>query len=148
MSKPSSTARFLIGISSIGLLVCVVCCCVFGFYLRSFQQDMEHSGEGLREEALSFASNHDQSACVDDALRRTDACGADLNIMCHAYAGVFLTECLGGASPVAGFCDGVPVTSDVMDSVAWSMRVCAARGRPSEQPCTRLMQSIQRHCHP
>ena len=144
--KTSTTVRFLIGFSGIGEVLCLLTGGVFYFYFRSFQRSFEASGSASEDDARTFASAHDQNACVDEALRRGDVCGADLNIMCHAQNGIFLTRCVEQARPVAGFCEGVPDTSNIMASVAWSLRVCEAHGRPNDQSCNRLMQSLQRSC--
>ena len=146
MKTTSTTARFLIGFGAIGVLLCLLSCGVGYFYFHAFQQGLESAGDTSDVEARSFASTHDQNACVEEALRRGDACGADLNIMCHAQNGIFLTRCAEQATPVAGFCEGVPDPSDIMASVTWSMQACTARGRPNNQSCNRLMQSLQRGC--
>lgn len=132
----------------LGLLLasCLVCGLVARSYTTEWAEGMMAEGQAMETEARAFAASHDQNACLDEALARDHACGAEGEIMCHVRAGVFLERCIPAATPVSGFCEGIPPTSEIMASVNWSLQQCEARGLTGDQSCGRTMQAWQRAC--
>ncbi len=97
------------------------------------------------ESSTAFASGHDQNDCVTEGLRKNDACDG---IMCGAGAKVFTQRCIAKATPVAGFCDGVPPQGEIMATVRWVQDQCTKRGRRADdQKCTQLLQAVPEACH-
>lgn len=127
------------------LVVCVVCGASGWARFQVWADSARAEGERTTAEADQFAAGRDQSACLDEGLRRDDACGQNA-VMCEAQVGVFTQRCLDQAAPVVGFCTGVPPTTEIMQSVRWGIERCTALGREGSQPCGRLMQTVQRHC--
>lgn len=141
--------KILLTLGVVGALsggACIACGVLGGASLQQWAAGLRQEGLATEAEAHSFATAHDQTECIDEGRRRDRACGADTAITCHAHAGVFLTRCLDDATPVAGTCDGVPPTTEIMQSVHWSLAACADEASATQQACTRLMQAVQRHC--
>ncbi|HEY8073746.1 MAG TPA: hypothetical protein VIF62_06550 [Labilithrix sp.] len=97
------------------------------------------------QESTEFAGSHEQSACIDEGLRRSDACDG---IMCQAEAKVFTQRCILKATPTAGFCDGAPAPGEIMATVRYTQAQCEKHGRRADdQKCTQLMQAIGAACN-
>ena len=111
--------------------------------------DMKAQGDAAKAEGAAYAVGRDQTACIDEALSRAMT-QPELQLVFHATNGVWLESCIGAASPVAGLCDGVPTRGEIMPTVEWRVRMCDAHGYTDtgDQRCHRLMDAIQRHCHP
>ena len=95
-------------------------------------------------EAKAFAESHDQDACVGEGLRKVAACDG---FMCEAQTKIFTTFCLQQAEPTPGFCDGVPPTSEIMNTSRWVVAECERRGKKGNQRCSRLVQAVPEVCH-
>ena len=104
-------------------------------------------GEAAVAEGEAFGATTSQDGCVDEGLRRLDACG-DLEVMCQAMNTVWTQACLGSAAPVAGFCDGVPSTDDIMETATWRTSRCIDEGYAEDTRCQNIVSAIQEHCHP
>ena len=140
--------KILVALGGFGCFA-LVACGVGSFFVYSSCSDWATRArtEGVRVqgEADTYATAHDQTDCIAEGHRRDDACGADTEFTCHAEAGVFLSRCLDRATPVPGLCDGVPRSTEIMDSARWGLAQCP--GQPDGgQRCARLMQSVQRYC--
>jgi hypothetical protein len=111
--------------------------------------DMKAKGDAAKAEGIAFAANKDQEGCIAEALVRATQ-QPELEFMYHAGNSVFLVSCLGAAAPVPGLCDGVPAPGEILDSVNWRIQACTARGYTDtdDQRCHRLLDGVQRHCHP
>lgn len=129
-----------------GLLGCVVCGVSGWLWLQSQAGEMREMGVRVQQEAAEFAASHDQLECRDEALRRSDACGAPREILCHAGTGVFLRSCLAAATPTPGLCDGVPAGTDIMAGAQWTATHCAELGRAQDASCPQLVRAIVDHC--
>lgn len=131
--------RLLVGVSLVlSLLAC-----------SGALEDMKAQGETAKAEGAAWAVGKDQGACIDEGLARAMQRG-DTEFLYHATNSVWLQSCLEAASPVAGICDGVPDRGEIMPTVEWRMKLCTARGygENGDQRCHRLMEGLQRHCHP
>lgn len=131
---------------AVTLLGCLACAVGGYFWVDQNAAGLREMGERVQAEASSFAATHSQEECVVDALRRDDACGEQLEIMCHAEAGVFMRACLGQATPTPGLCDGVPGPDEIMAGAQWAVAECARRGRTGDQQCAQLMRGLVEHC--
>lgn len=110
------------------------------------QDNILDAGHSAIDEGEAFGAEHTLDECVDEGLRRVDACGA-FGMVCEATSGIFMTACFESSDPNPGFCDGVPSPQSIMETVQWSLAYCEEKGRPNRQPCTRVVQNIQRYCH-
>lgn len=130
-----------------GGAVCLACGVFGAFRAQQFVEQTSADAERTIPEADAFAHEHDQVACRDEGLRRSDLCGP-MELGCIAQVSVFTERCFRGCAPTPGFCDGVPPMTDIMGSATWANAQCAELGRRGNQQCTSLMQSVQRACHP
>ena len=102
--------------------------------------------EAEQQSTAFAAAGHDQNECVDEGLKRTDACDG---LMCQAEAKVFTERCIVKAAPTAGFCDGAPPPTEIMNTVRYTQAQCEKHGhRADDQKCTQLMQAVEQACHP
>lgn len=104
-------------------------------------------GEAAMAEGTAFGASTNQDGCIDEGLRKQTSCG-ELEVMCQAMNGVWVLGCLEAASPVAGFCDGVPRTDDIMETATWRVERCNAAGYGEDGRCQHIFASVQEHCHP
>jgi hypothetical protein len=114
------------------------------YWFNQNKDKLVSMGKEANESAAAFAAGHTQSDCVDEALRKVDACDG---ILCESGQGLFVTGCLRQATPVQGFCDGVPAPGQIMDTATWVREQCVRRNRPNDQRCARLMQHVPKSCH-
>ncbi len=130
------------------VLLGVGTCGVAYVWFRSNEQELKAQAERLGAEAKGFAAGADKEGCLHETLRRMNACdpGELVGSVCRGKLGAFFKMCLRHARPTAGFCDGVPRASEILDTVSWSMARCEGLGRPGDQGCTRLVAEIGRHC--
>jgi len=101
-------------------------------------------GKEAMAEGQAFAASHDQSACVDEALRKGAACSG---IMCEVEAKFFTTACIQRAQPTPGFCDGVPPKNEIMKTASWCAHECERRGKRGNERCGRIVQAVPEACH-
>lgn len=128
-----------------GGLVCLICG-VFGvFRAQEWGAQMQRDAEVTIRDADEFARTHDQLACRDEGLHRTDSCGLT-DMSCFTQVTVFTERCMQGAAATPGFCDGVPPQSDIMASATWAAAQCTQLGRAQDSRCTSLLQTVQRAC--
>jgi hypothetical protein len=71
-------------------------------------------GEGSR-----FGKGKSRQDCVTEAVLRLKRGSSLIGFTEEIKGELFLEECLRVASPVAGFCDGIPPKSDVDKTTAW-----------------------------
>lgn len=128
-----------------GAIVCLVCG-VFGmFRAQQFVQEAQAGAEVTIPQADEYARTHDQAACRDESLRRSDLCGLT-DLTCLTQASVFIERCLDSCAPTPGFCDGVPSPVEIMASAQWATAQCRELGRAQDSHCSTLLQAVQRAC--
>jgi hypothetical protein len=125
----------LIGIAGVGVLV---------WWINANKDRIAGDAQKSMHDAREFATSHDQTACVDEGLRRGAQCDG---IMCEANAQIFLKLCIQQAPKTAGFCESVPKPSEYMKTGTWIVDECRRRGQSNNQRCTRLLQGIPQGCH-
>ena len=125
-----------------GALALVTALLVGGFVWWVNSSNIRAAGEEIKAEAVEFARGREDDDCVGEGLRRLRACDG---FMCTVKANVFLGACLDAADRTPDMCQGVPLTSSIMDSVAWRIQQCAAVGEDGDA-CPRLFGEIQKYC--
>jgi hypothetical protein len=130
---------------ALGIAMCLVCGTLGAFQSSRWFGQMMEQGQHTIAEADSFASTHDDTACLDEGLHRGDAC-QPTGISCLTQVSVFLDRCFDAAHPTPGLCDGVPGQAQIMESAQWAQRTCDAHGHPSDPRCPQLAQSVLRAC--
>ena len=146
----SKNAKIALGIVLALMALCLSVCGGGYLWFKANKDDLKAEGTATMDEAEAFGAKHTQDECITESLSRLDKCGAGqfAGIKCKSLASIYLRQCLGKASPSPDVCKGVPRTDDIMASVKWQMKACLDAKRPNNQDCTRLMQAVQRHCHP
>jgi hypothetical protein len=136
-------AKVLLGIGC-GLAVLLI---AFGvgiyFFVNSHKDQWLAEGKKIHDEAAVFAAGKSGSDCIDESIRRLSTCSG---IVCEVRARVFLDGCLEAAAESPQLCDGVPSRTEFIRTARWSLDACARRGMQASQPCSRLMQELQKHC--
>lgn len=100
-------------------------------------------GQSTKAEANSYATNHDQSACLDESIRRSLACRG---FSCEVHVRVFLDACVKDASKSPGLCEGAPKSGELMKANQWAMDECRRRGKPGNSLCVRALQGVPEAC--
>lgn len=139
----SSTVKIILALVAV-MFLGIVGVGVAGYmWIESNSEQLKQQGEAIKAEAEKYGREHNQNHCVGASLKKLDRCDG---IICRAKVGVFLSHCLEHSQVVPGFCDSIPHSNDIMGTVTWSLKVCTDVGRAGDQPCARLMRSMQKHC--
>jgi len=112
-------------------------------WLREHEGELREKGRAVVTEAENFGRGKDANACVDEAFARLHRCDG---FICEAKTKIFLENCIRVSNVPAGFCDNVPKRSEILASAKWALEECARRGMANDQPCTRLIGTVQEGC--
>ena len=133
----------LIGCGSIVVLAIVVVG-IGAYWFSSNKDRLVAMGKQASLEAAAFAASHSQDDCVDEGLKKIDACDG---ILCEGGAKAFTDMCIHEASPTPGLCDGVPAPTEILKAARWIQGQCGKHGRGQGDPkCSRLVQSVVTAC--
>jgi hypothetical protein len=128
--------------------VLVLCCGILVggivWWAAKNKDRLASEGKKVMVEAEAYAASHNQNDCVEEGLRRVDACSG---FVCEGMAKVFTSTCVKKAQKVEGFCDGVPPKSEIIKTSLWIVEECDRRGKTGSQQCNRLMQEVPEACH-
>jgi hypothetical protein len=147
MQEPKKKTRWWVWLLLVFGVLTILGIAVIGGIVWWFSANKDRliaEGKSANEEAATFAASHDQSACVDEGLRKVMPCDG---IMCEATTKVFTEHCITQATPTPGFCDGVPAMGEIMNTSRWVVAECQRRGKPNNQRCQRLVQAVPEACH-
>jgi len=136
-------AKVLFGIGCALVLLLIAVGAGVYFFVNRHKDEWLAEGRKAREEARTFAAGRTGADCVEESIRRLRECSG---LMCEVRARVFLDGCLDAAADSPRLCEGVPPRSEIMKTVRWSLDECSRRGMPGSQPCSRLVQEIQKYC--
>lgn len=139
----SKKIKILLVILVVGVIAVVAAGAGGYFWLVKNKDSLRAEGLRMDEEAKAFGSSRASEECVTEALRRHSA-GA--GFMQQVKNKIFLERCLDAAIQPAGYCDDVPRGSEILKSVAYTMRTCEARGLAHDESCARLLDVIEDHC--
>jgi|SRR5262245_13867273 len=92
-------------------------------------------------EGKEFGRNHDNQACVDEAISRYKKYPGLNSANSNDF---FLPSCLDASKPTAGFCDTVP--KEFIGSLEWQLDQCRRVGLSGEIYCRQLFQPVQQFC--
>jgi hypothetical protein len=134
----------------LGLLLMLAAAAVAALlHWYSSQQDrLRADGRVETAKAREYARTHDQNACVDEALRREDACKGITDLLCETRAIAFIRACLEAAAKTPHFCDDVPKWKETTSVTAWSSSECRRRHRMDVNRCGALLVEIPFACAP
>jgi len=117
------------------------------YWFESNKNDLRNMGLEADQRGRAFGRAKVASDCINEGLRQTDECG-ELDIMCQVKPRLFTKACLDSTDVPTDFCNDVPPTNDIMDSVFFRNARCHDLGRPNSQSCQRFLEVLQNHCHP
>ncbi|MEQ9504439.1 MAG: hypothetical protein RIT81_46710 [Deltaproteobacteria bacterium] len=144
----STTWKVIIGVIA-GMFLLGAGTCVAGYvWFQNNAEDFKAKADQVAAEAGEFAAAHEQSECIDESLRKSDACegGALGAAMCRGMVSAFLAQCLDQARQTEGLCDGVPEADDILGVSKWAVQRCVDLGRAGDQPCGQLITKVSVHC--
>jgi hypothetical protein len=137
--------KILLGILGVIAILAMLAIGGLVYWLNANKDRLIAMGKEAEETSTAFAATHDQNACVDEGLKKSDACDG---IMCEASAKTFVSLCIPKAQATPGFCDDVPAPGEIMKTVHWIQEQCPKHGRRADdQKCSRLMQAVPEGCH-
>lgn len=135
----------LLAVLAAGVVMCLVCGTIGAFQSRQWFDRMLEEGQRTMAEADTFGAGHDQQACLEEGLHRSDAC-EPTGMGCFTQVSVFLDRCFDVSAPTPNFCDGVPPQTEIMQGVTWARETCTRLGRLRDAHCPQIVQSVQRAC--
>ena len=116
----------------------------FVWWVSANKDDLAREGKAAMTEGTEYGRTHTKGECVDEGLRRLDACGS-VGFVCEATNKMRMQACV-RASTQGDVCEGVPGRDEIMKGAMWASDECRRRGRAGSQPCGRLMQGVQEVC--
>lgn len=146
MSEKKKTRWWVVLLVAFGVIALIGILGVVGvvWWFSANKDRLLAAGKEGTAEAATYAASHDQSACVDEGLRRVAMCDG---IMCEAKEKIFTTACVQNATPSTGFCDNVPPANAIMEVARWSVDECERRRQSArDQRCHRLVQAVPAAC--
>jgi hypothetical protein len=136
-------AKVLLGIGcGIGLLIIAGIAAGY-FFINSHKDEWMAEGKKQQEEGRTYAAGKTANDCVDESLRRLRSGGG---IMGEVRVRVFLRGCVDAAAESPQLCESAPPRTEFIRSARWTLDECARRGMPQSQPCSRVMQELQKYC--
>ncbi len=115
----------------------------FRYWLKTNQSRFAELRERANREAGVVAARTDAEGCVIEALKRH---ASTHGLLAEAENKVFLSKCLELARRPSGFCEGMPVSGEIVKLATWTVQECAQRGYGGDQGCGRLLQVIPEAC--
>lgn len=116
------------------------------WWFSSNQEEFRQMAVEAGIEGQQFGSATTDQGCVEEGLRRTEACDG---LMCEVKAGVFLRVCLQSAKVAPVFCAAVPTKDldSIMETAMWRVGFCQAKGATDVDRCGRVLDAVQKYCH-
>ncbi|WP_432697082.1 hypothetical protein ACQUQP_01635 [Marinobacterium sp. YM272] len=113
--------------------------------VAEFNQERAEEALVYREAGLEYGRNHDQQACLDEALKEFDT--QCTGFSCTVRYGKFLNACLETAAVSETFCDKVPAYQEekTEDEKIWAREACWAQDIRGEG-CRLLLRQQQYFC--
>lgn len=132
----------------LGLIVACTLLCGVGvggvvWWFDRNRAELKGKGDAALADGRAFGAGKPAQECVAEALDRSRK---DDGILAGAMHKLFLRACLETSEVPPDFCAGIPPRGEIIKTATWSLDYCAAQGLAGDQPCTRLVQSLQEHC--
>ena len=131
----------IIAIGVVLLVVAVVGAGAF-WWMRNKDALMARAKEVVAE-GKAFGKDHDNQACVDEAVSRYKKEPGFGSAMSNNF---FLRSCLESSQATPGFCDSVPKSTEFMKSAEWQLGQCRETGLAADSYCRQLFQPVQQFC--
>ncbi|HEV2913696.1 MAG TPA: hypothetical protein VGX92_10495 [Pyrinomonadaceae bacterium] len=112
------------------------------YWFTKHKDELLKSAQSARAEGVELGRKTDNQGCLSEALRRhrehpgfSDAIANNL----------FLNGCLDASRPTTGFCDGVPRSTEFIESTRWAVRKCTEENL-SDSYCGQIFTQVQKYC--
>ncbi len=130
-------------ISGVCLVLLIIAAIGLGAYwLSRHKNEILESGMNARKEGAEFGRRTDDHGCLAEGLRRhREHHGFSDAILNN----LFLSGCLDATRPTEDFCEGVPRSSEMMESIRWRLKKCTDENL-SDSYCGNLFAEVQKHC--
>jgi hypothetical protein len=140
------TAGRIIMIALGGIVVLGILAAGGGYYWWQTEGvKLRDDGQAAIAEAAEFGPTTDNHGCLNESLERYMQCGDGFS--CAVVTNLYLDRCLEESSPAEGFCDGVPASDSITDSVTWRLAQCEQHGLTGSN-CGNLFSQVQSFCEP
>jgi hypothetical protein len=112
------------------------------YWWSRHKDELIGSAKNARTEGAAFGRKTDAQGCLDEGVRRhKEHHGFSDSILNN----LFLGGCFEATRPTSGFCDGVPRSTEMMESVRWRLKRCTDAGL-SDNYCGNLFAEVQKYC--
>ncbi|MCU4676101.1 hypothetical protein N7931_10690 [Catenovulum sp. 2E275] len=114
----------------------------FYFYWQENGALLTKETEQARFAGAEFAKTHNQQACLDTVIERSQTC-RDTN--CTVELKNFLTTCFEQAEKSPAVCDQVPAPADYINKVSWTVSKCR-KAKIRNGNCTNIINEMPLLC--
>lgn len=114
------------------------------YWFKAHKGELVQAGMGAMQEGQKFGQGQQRTACIAEGLRRLPSVDG---LTGEVKNNLFTRGCLDAADDSPGFCDGVPATGEIMNTVKWRAGVCGQHAELDPQRCQRFLQTWQESCH-
>lgn len=130
-------------ISAVCFVLLIIAGVGFGVYWFSkHKNELIETGMNARKEGAEFGKKTDDQGCLAEGLRRhRERQGFSDAILNN----LFLAGCFDTARPTATFCEGVPRSSEIIESARWRVKKCTDENL-SDNYCANLYAEVQKYC--
>lgn len=114
------------------------------FFYQYYGRDMIEAAKQSGGEGEAFGRDSDEWRCMNEALdryRRDRGMGSAIKMR------IFLKSCLETSGGAAGFCDGVPGTTEFTRTVSWRQEKCEQANLGGDQFCQQFFEEMQQYCN-
>lgn len=136
------TSKIVVGLVGVAFVAGV------GGVIWFFTSGAKGVGEDFKRanaEGIALSRGKTEPKCVE-AIVKEHRAETFHGVFSTAMRGTKLSACLTHAGYNDTFCDGVPPSSEILQTSAWVQAACLKRGM-LDQSCGNLLQTIPRYCH-
>lgn len=138
-----NTAKVLLGLLAMFLVICGIAGYIGVRKAKAGYGRLVDQAQQEGNAARQWAVGHQQTDCLDEAMRRSLACR---DTTCQIGTSMFSSVCLDSANPTPGLCDGVPQQRQFSASLQWQNQRCGAMPPLDAQSCRNVANALQQHC--
>jgi hypothetical protein len=142
-NQPMSKAGKIIIAIAVAFFILIAGVMGFGVYWWSHHKnELLEAGKKQMDQGKEFGKKTDEQGCLDEAIARYKA---NRGFTGSLAAGLFLRTCLEASRPTQGFCDHVPKTLDIVNSVRWQLAESKRLGIDDDYG-RQLLSQVQQYC--
>ena len=114
------------------------------FFWKYYGEGMVEAAKQTVDEGQAFGRDSDEWRCLNESL---DRYRRESGMASAIKARIFLKSCLDASSGAAGFCDGVPATTEFRRTIAWRQEKCEQANLAGDQFCQQFFEEVQQYCN-